>query len=254
MYLLSVRGVAVARVVALVVALGACGSSTPTKVPPEGGAGSSGGAGGMSASNGAGGGSAGSVDGAAGSSGADGGDATVTDTSSTRDGFVSDARSTDADGGCDMVTSAPDFVGAWVIFNAMNTMGPPYISCAGAKCVWDGSTMTVTSEMSTCTGATLAGTFHWVTTDGIGNGTTQFTGTYDSATQSLTLVEMSPVVTAGVIIGSTDMITYDPAADELVSGSAVCSPPDSAGCANVSGVTWSARHAVNDGGAEDGPG
>jgi hypothetical protein len=112
--------------------------------------------------------------------------------------------------------------------------------------------MTVTLQEPTCSGAKLAGTFHSVTTDGIGNGTTQFTGTYDSATQLLSRVETSPVATSGIIVASQDTITYDPSTDELINGLSICSPPTAAGCSNVSPMVWSARRVVGDAGA--GPG
>jgi len=103
------------------------------------------------------------------------------------------------------------------MFNTMNTSGPPDLSCAGgAKCVWDGSTMTVTSQVPTCTGATLAGSFHWVTTDGVGNGTSQFTGSYDSAAQLVTLFETTTVVTSGQIASfSNDSIAYSGRSEPL---------------------------------------
>jgi hypothetical protein len=203
----------------LFVAAIGCGGST----------GGSGGAGGAAAGKGGGAGAGvGGASGRAGSAGASAGSS----------GTAGSASSL-GDAGCDAgPTSLPALTtGYWLIFNAMNTMGAPYYTCSGGtKCVWDGSILTFTSVSPTCGGATVKGTFHWVTTDGVGNGNTVFNGTYDSANGELVLDEYKVTQDiSGSIVQAQDTVTYDSQNDALDNGSWTCTAPCSPG-------VWSARH------------
>ncbi len=145
-------------------------------------------------------------------------DSTVTETGSpATDGStatadaVAPADGSLADGGadatCDALPTVPDLTtGAWLICNALDVNGR----------IWTG-TLTITSETPVCSGATLAGSFHWVSTNlGAIDGTTVAQGSYDAASAKITLTESQPT---GSVISGTDVMTYDPGTDRLVNGS-----------------------------------
>lgn len=59
------------------------------------------------------------------------------------------------------------------------------------------------------------GSYHW--TSNAGNvGTTVASGSYDAATRVFTITESSPT---GGVISATDLMTYDPQADQMIDGS-----------------------------------
>jgi hypothetical protein len=160
-----------------------------------GGRAGSGGTAGSNASGGAGGGAPGS----AGHGGAGG-------TAGSRLDGGADHVATAADAGCDQLATDPDFTrGYWLICNATD-------SAAGR--IWTG-TLTFTSEVPTCEGATLKGSYHWTSNRG-NDGTTVAIGSYDAATRMFTIAETSP---SGSVISGTDLMTYDPQTDQMIDGS-----------------------------------
>jgi hypothetical protein len=107
--------------------------------------------------------------------------------------------------------TVPDFTNrTWLICNALVTNGR----------IWTG-TLAITSATATCEGATLAGSFHWVSSNmGSLEGETLCRGSYISATQRITLDEYQ--VVSGSVGTGTDVMTYDPATGDLVTGSWTC--------------------------------
>jgi hypothetical protein len=113
---------------------------------------------------------------------------------------------TAGDAGCTQLATVPDFTrGFWLICNATD-------SSPGR--IWTG-TLTFTSEVPTCDGASVMGSYQW-TNNGGGQGTTVAIGTYVAATRKFVIAETSPT---GVVISGTDLMTYDPQTDRMVDGS-----------------------------------
>jgi hypothetical protein len=114
--------------------------------------------------------------------------------------------------GCEApVTKLPDLTGKWLICNALDTNGR----------IWTG-VLTLESETRTCEGATVAGNFHWVTTNlGAATGDTLCAGTYDAVTKKLTLDEYK--VTGGTVATGIDTMFYDAGSDTMTNGGWTCS-------------------------------
>jgi hypothetical protein len=114
--------------------------------------------------------------------------------------------------GCEApVTKLPDLTGKWLICNALDTNGR----------IWT-AVLTLENETRTCEGATVAGNFHWVTTNlGAAAGDTLCTGTYDAATKKLTLDEYK--VTGGPVATGIDTMFYDAGSDTMTNGGWTCS-------------------------------
>ena len=112
-----------------------------------------------------------------------------------------------AESSCDASATVPDFTrGAWLICDALDVAGK----------IWTG-TLTITSETPTCDGASIVGSFSWLTTNlATYQGTTVAHGSYVAATQKITLDESQPT---GNVASATDVMTYDPGTDRLVNGS-----------------------------------
>jgi len=87
--------------------------------------------------------------------------------------------------------------------------------------VWDAA-LTFDEAASTCSGASLSGAIHWLTTNnGVSDGKTLVSGNYDATTKIVTLEEYE--VTAGNVVTSTDTMRYDAETDTLVDGAWTCS-------------------------------
>jgi hypothetical protein len=111
------------------------------------------------------------------------------------------------DASCDAPPPVPDLTsGVWLICNAVDVNGR----------IWTGI-LTIASETPACDGATLAGSFSWVSTNkGMVQGTTVAQGSYVAASHKITLTESQPT---GSVVSGTDVMTYDPGTDRLVNGS-----------------------------------
>jgi hypothetical protein len=159
--------------------------------------------GGCGSSSGGGGGTGGSAGGGATGSAGHGGEG---GTAGSRLDGGADHVATAADAGCDRLATDPDFTrGYWLICNATD-------STPGR--IWTG-TLTFISEVPTCQGATLTGSYHWTSNAG-NEGTTVASGSYDAATRMFTIAETSP---SGSVISATDLMTYDPQTDQMIDGS-----------------------------------
>jgi hypothetical protein len=138
-----------------------------------------------------------------------------------------------ADATCDALPTVPDLTrGVWLICNALDVNGK----------IWTGI-LTISSETPTCDGATLAGSFSWVTTNkGMFQGTTVAQGSYAAASHLITLTESQPT---GSVVSGTDVMTYDPGTDRLVNGSWT---PDDGMWSAASRVAQDAGASCTDGG------
>jgi hypothetical protein len=148
------------------------------------------------------------IDGAAILDGAGGSSDAGSDATTAGEGGGAEASASLDSAVCDAAPTSPDLTsGAWLICNATDDVPGR---------IWTGI-LTFATETPTCTGATLSGTFHWVSNEGA-NGMTDCNGTYDAATNSISLNEYSVSGGSGVTTG-TDLMTYDPSTDQLVNGS-----------------------------------
>ncbi len=82
--------------------------------------------------------------------------------------------------------------------------------------------MTFTSVVRTCTGAIVAGTFHWDVAASGQTGDTKFNGTFEAATGTIEVDESEP---NGSVVSAHDTMHYDAKTDRPVDGSWTCGCP-----------------------------